>query len=88
MESRFHVPSRPTVARDCYESFLTEKRKLKSVLRKCNSRVSITTASWTSIQQINYMVLTVILLTMNANCKKGYRTFVLLQVTRVRKLEK
>uniref|UniRef100_A0A803MKN7 BED-type domain-containing protein n=1 Tax=Chenopodium quinoa TaxID=63459 RepID=A0A803MKN7_CHEQI len=59
MESRFNVPSRITVAKDCFETYLTEKRKLKNVLKRCNSRVSLTTDTWTSIQQINYMCLTV-----------------------------
>ncbi|KNA11902.1 hypothetical protein SOVF_130440 [Spinacia oleracea] len=59
IEPRFHLPSRITVAKDCYESYLTEKRKLKSLLRKCKSRVSLTTDAWTSVQQINYMCLTV-----------------------------
>uniref|UniRef100_A0A803L0M6 BED-type domain-containing protein n=1 Tax=Chenopodium quinoa TaxID=63459 RepID=A0A803L0M6_CHEQI len=59
MEPRFNVPSRITVAKDCFETYLTEKRKLKNVLKRCNSRVSLTTDTWTSIQQINYMCLTV-----------------------------
>uniref|UniRef100_A0A803MEM5 BED-type domain-containing protein n=1 Tax=Chenopodium quinoa TaxID=63459 RepID=A0A803MEM5_CHEQI len=59
MEPRFNVPSRITVAKDCFETYLTEKRKLKNQLKKCNSRVSLTTDTWTSIQQINYMCLTV-----------------------------
>ncbi|KMT07963.1 hypothetical protein BVRB_6g144970 [Beta vulgaris subsp. vulgaris] len=33
MEPRFHVPSRITVAKDCYQTYLTEKRKLKNVLK-------------------------------------------------------
>uniref|UniRef100_A0A803MKL1 BED-type domain-containing protein n=1 Tax=Chenopodium quinoa TaxID=63459 RepID=A0A803MKL1_CHEQI len=59
IEPRFNVPSRITVAKDCFETYLTEKRKLKNVLKRCNSRVSLTTDTWTSIQQINYMCLTV-----------------------------
>uniref|UniRef100_A0A803LSQ9 BED-type domain-containing protein n=1 Tax=Chenopodium quinoa TaxID=63459 RepID=A0A803LSQ9_CHEQI len=59
MEPRFNVPSHITVAKDCFETYLTEKRKLKNVLKRCNSRVSLTTDTWTSIQQINYMCLTV-----------------------------
>ncbi|XP_056691663.1 zinc finger BED domain-containing protein DAYSLEEPER-like [Spinacia oleracea] len=50
MEPRFHVPSKITVAKDCFASYLIEKRKLKHELRKCKSRVSLTTDTWTSTQ--------------------------------------
>uniref|UniRef100_A0A803MIS5 BED-type domain-containing protein n=1 Tax=Chenopodium quinoa TaxID=63459 RepID=A0A803MIS5_CHEQI len=36
MEPRFNVPSRITVAKDCFETYLTEKRKLKGVLKSSN----------------------------------------------------
>lgn len=39
-----------------YDLFLVEKAKIQSVI--CNQRVSITTHTRTSIQNINYMVLT------------------------------
>ncbi|XP_021754810.1 zinc finger BED domain-containing protein RICESLEEPER 2-like [Chenopodium quinoa] len=58
MDPRFQVPSWQTVARDCFEMYLVEKKRLKSVLKNCNSRVCLTTDAWTSIQQINYMCLT------------------------------
>jgi hypothetical protein len=58
MQPRFQVPSRFTVARDCYEMYLSEKEKLKSFMKKCCQRVCLTTDTWTSLQQINYMVLT------------------------------
>uniref|UniRef100_A0A803N8F3 Uncharacterized protein n=1 Tax=Chenopodium quinoa TaxID=63459 RepID=A0A803N8F3_CHEQI len=75
MEPRFHVPSRITVAKDCYETFLTQKRKLKLVLKKCNSRVSLTTDTWTSIQQINYMCLTVHFVDNDWNLQKRILNF-------------
>uniref|UniRef100_A0A803LSE4 BED-type domain-containing protein n=1 Tax=Chenopodium quinoa TaxID=63459 RepID=A0A803LSE4_CHEQI len=75
MEPRFHVPSRITVAKDCYETFLTQKRKLKLVLKNCNSRVSLTTDTWTSIQQINYMCLTVHFVDNDWNLQKRILNF-------------
>uniref|UniRef100_A0A803MKM4 BED-type domain-containing protein n=1 Tax=Chenopodium quinoa TaxID=63459 RepID=A0A803MKM4_CHEQI len=75
MEPRFHVPSIITVAKDCYETFLTQKRKLKLVLKKCNSRVSLTTDTWTSIQQINYMCLTVHFVDNDWNLQKRILNF-------------
>ena len=49
-------PSRVTVSRDVNKMYMEEKEKLKNVLK--NERVSITTDTWTSIQNINYMVIT------------------------------
>ncbi|XP_024033118.1 zinc finger BED domain-containing protein RICESLEEPER 1-like [Morus notabilis] len=48
--------SRITIARDVYQMFLEEKKKLKKVLGK--QRVCLMTDTWTSIQNINYMCLT------------------------------
>ncbi|XP_010677727.1 zinc finger BED domain-containing protein RICESLEEPER 2-like [Beta vulgaris subsp. vulgaris] len=78
MEPRFHVPSRITVAKDCYQTYLIEKRKLKNVLKHCNSRVSLTTDSWTSIQQINYMCLTVHFIDNNWKLQKRILNFCLI----------
>ena len=58
LEPRFCVPLRVTIAKDCYEIFISEKRKLKSYLKKIDARIFLTTDTWTSIQQINYMYLT------------------------------
>lgn len=56
LEPRFDPISRMTVARDIYQLYLDEKTKLKDVLKK--ERVSLTTDTWTSIQNINYMCIT------------------------------
>ena len=49
-------PSRMIVSRDVNKMYLDKKEKLKKVLK--NKRISITTDTWTSIQNINYMVIT------------------------------
>ncbi|KAA0065439.1 zinc finger BED domain-containing protein RICESLEEPER 2-like [Cucumis melo var. makuwa] len=55
---KFDPPSRVTIAKDIYQLYLDEKKKLKSFL-VCNSqRVCLTTDTWTSLQNVNYMVLT------------------------------
>ena len=56
LEPRFTLPSRFTVARDIFQLYLDEKEKLKKVLKE--ERISITTDTWTSIQNINYMCIT------------------------------
>ncbi|GAB2281627.1 hypothetical protein Dimus_039485 [Dionaea muscipula] len=56
VQSRFKVPNRKKVATGIYDLFLEKKGMLKSVLHE--KRVSITTDTWTSIQNINYMVVT------------------------------
>ncbi|KAH0766223.1 hypothetical protein KY290_002212 [Solanum tuberosum] len=54
----FHIPSRTTVTRDCFDLFYEEKHKLMAVFKEAQQRVSLTTDTWTSIQRINYMVIT------------------------------
>ncbi|XP_019196303.1 PREDICTED: zinc finger BED domain-containing protein RICESLEEPER 2-like [Ipomoea nil] len=55
---RFIVPSRWNISRDILVVYDEERLKLKQFLRGSCHRVSITTDSWTSIQRINYMVVT------------------------------
>ncbi|XP_042944041.1 zinc finger BED domain-containing protein RICESLEEPER 2-like isoform X2 [Carya illinoinensis] len=57
LEPRFQVPSRTTVARDCIKLFKKEKEKLRKVFKEIG-RVSLTTDTWTSNQNFNYMCLT------------------------------
>ena len=56
---RFRLPSRWTIARDCYQIYVDEKVKLKQLLNASAFKVSLTTDTWTSLQRINYMCLTV-----------------------------
>lgn len=55
---RFKIPSRWTVARDCFSYYAEEKKKLKMMLKSGAVRVSLTFDSWTSVQRINYLALT------------------------------
>ncbi|WOL01424.1 HAT family dimerization domain-containing protein [Canna indica] len=57
-QPRFKIPSRITIARDCMELY-EEKERLKSILSKNHQMVSLTTDTWTSIQNVNYMCVTV-----------------------------
>lgn len=50
--------SRRTTARDVYQLYLDEKNNLKKVFASNKYRVYITTNCWTSIQNLNYMVIT------------------------------
>ncbi|KAF7832003.1 zinc finger BED domain-containing protein RICESLEEPER 2-like [Senna tora] len=58
LQPQFQIPSRMTVYRDCMQLFLFEKGKLKSILSNNSQMVSITTDTWTSIQNLNYMCVT------------------------------
>ncbi|KAH7659241.1 Ribonuclease H-like protein [Dioscorea alata] len=53
LQPKFKPPSRTTVARDCYQLYLDMKTKLCKSMKK--HRVSLTTGTWRSIQNINYM---------------------------------
>ncbi|KAK9293198.1 hypothetical protein L1049_021187 [Liquidambar formosana] len=50
------IPSRRAVARDCFSLYVKEKAQLKSALE--GQRVCLTTDTWTSLQNLNYMCLT------------------------------
>ncbi|XP_030964134.1 zinc finger BED domain-containing protein RICESLEEPER 2-like [Quercus lobata] len=50
------IPSRQTVARDVIGIYNSEREKLRKSLKGC--RVCLTTDTWTSLQNLNYMCLT------------------------------
>ncbi|CAL2257257.1 unnamed protein product [Prunus armeniaca] len=56
LQSRFMIPNRKKVAKGVWDLFLVEETKIMSIISY--QRVSITTDTWTSIQNINYMVVT------------------------------
>ena len=56
-EPRFEVPSRVTVAMDCLRLYIRENESLRKVLM-AGQRVCLTTDTWTSIQNLNYVYLT------------------------------
>ncbi|KAM1562241.1 hypothetical protein ACFX1Z_005272 [Malus domestica] len=55
VQPRLHVPSRRTIVRDLFNMYDTMKDQLKKEIH--NHRVSLTTDTWTSVQNLNYMVL-------------------------------
>uniref|UniRef100_A0A7N0ZXA2 BED-type domain-containing protein n=1 Tax=Kalanchoe fedtschenkoi TaxID=63787 RepID=A0A7N0ZXA2_KALFE len=54
----FAMPSRSTVRRDISEIFQDQRRILKRFLKESNIMICITTDTWTSLQNINYMSVT------------------------------
>lgn len=52
----FELPSRVTVARHCLKIYQEEKEKLKKLVK--NQRICITSDTWTSLQNLTYMVVT------------------------------
>ncbi|XP_030940163.1 zinc finger BED domain-containing protein DAYSLEEPER-like [Quercus lobata] len=57
IKPRFEVPSCVTVARDCLSLYIREKESLRKV-SMAGQRVCLTTDTWTSIQNLNYLCLT------------------------------
>jgi hypothetical protein len=54
IESRFNLPCRiSTLQKDCIKLYEEEKLKLNASLK--GKRICITTATWTSIQNLNYI---------------------------------
>ena len=56
LEPRFVIPSRIIVWRDCMKLFMGTKKLLKNHLK--NERLCLTTDTWSSVQNHNYMCLT------------------------------
>ena len=58
VEPRFPIPSCVTIAKDCIKLYLNERKKLKDVLSTKKQKVCLTTDTWTSMQNLNYLLLT------------------------------
>ena len=56
LQPKFDISSRFIVMRDCLKLYVEEKKRLKRALK--GQRLCLTTDTWTSIQNINYMSLT------------------------------
>jgi hypothetical protein len=56
LEPRFNLPSRITIQRDCLKLYEEEKVHLKALMS--GQRICLTTDTWTSIQNLNYMCVT------------------------------
>ena len=57
-QPRLPLPGRISIARDCLSLYMSEKHKFRDLFTKTNQSVCLTTDTWTSVQNINYMVLT------------------------------
>jgi len=56
IEPRFNLPCRITLQKDCMKLYEEVKLNLRAFLR--GKRICITTDTWTSLQSLNYMVVT------------------------------
>ncbi|KAG2711418.1 hypothetical protein I3760_04G076400 [Carya illinoinensis] len=78
LEPQFKVPCRVTVVRDCMKLYEVEKGKLKKVFRDGGMRISLTTDTWTSVQNLNYMCLTAHFIDKNWKLQKKIINFCLI----------
>ncbi|CAJ2660805.1 unnamed protein product [Trifolium pratense] len=58
LQPRFDIPSRTTLRRAIWSLFDGERERLKQFISKHCGRVCLTTDTWTSVQNLNYMSLT------------------------------
>ncbi|PNX98259.1 HAT family dimerization domain containing protein [Trifolium pratense] len=72
------VPSRRTIAKDCYKLYLTEKLKLNTFFKTNCTSVALTTDHWTSIQKLSYLVITAFFIDNEGNYKKRIICFTLI----------
>lgn len=75
LQPRFKKPNRKMMAKGVWELYQMEKGKLMSEFAAHSTRVSITTDTWTSIQNINYMVVTAHFLDSDWNLHKRIINF-------------
>lgn len=54
----FTIPSRKTITKHCYDIYIENRSALKKYFKESQQRVSLTTDTWTSVQNITYMSLT------------------------------
>jgi hypothetical protein len=78
LQPQLIVPSRRTIARDCYQLYLTEKLNLKAFFKTDCIRVALTTDCSTSIQNLSYMVITAHFIDNNWNYQKRIISFSLI----------
>jgi hypothetical protein len=58
VQSRFKIHSCYTVMKDCMKIFISEKEKLRAMFLITDDRVCLTTDTWTSVQNLNYICVT------------------------------
>jgi len=78
VEPRFSIPSRYTMMRDCVRLYMFEKEKLRAMFLTFDTRFSLTTNSWTSVQNMNYMRITTHFIDSNWNLHNKILNFCLL----------
>lgn len=76
MPREFKVPSRRTLTRDCLGLYCEKKDDLAKFFKENNVRVSLTTDTWTSIQNISYMSVTAHYIDQNWELQKRILSFV------------
>jgi len=86
MQPRFDIPSHFTIMRDYLKLYVEENDRLRTALR--GQRLCLTTDTWLSIQNINYMCLQLIGLIMTGICIKEFLIFVKFPIIWVRQLAK
>ena len=52
------IPCRTIVARDIMQLYFDEKANLKVQMKRTSHKICLTTDTWTSLQQVNYMCVT------------------------------
>ncbi|OMO74048.1 putative Zinc finger, BED-type [Corchorus capsularis] len=57
-QPRFVMPSRKTIAMDCFQLYSDAEKQVKKQMNSNRFRVSLTTDTWTSIQNNSYMCVT------------------------------
>ncbi|CAN1339511.1 Putative AC transposase, partial [Linum perenne] len=75
LRSEFQIPSRFTIAKDCFKLWLIEREKLKSYFKQSKVRVCLTTDIWASRHHFDYICLPAHFIDDNWNLQKRILNF-------------
>jgi len=84
VKPRFSIPYCYTVMRDSVRLFMSEKEKLRAMFLTTDVRFCLTTDSWTSVQNHNYIYITAYFIDSNWNLHKRILNFCLLPNKKVK----
>ena len=72
LNPKFVIPSRVTIPKDCFQMYMKEKKKLKSVLTRSGHRVCLTTTTTKIVVKLIEAVMESPSMTIRKNCRNKF----------------
>ncbi|KAF7822623.1 zinc finger BED domain-containing protein RICESLEEPER 2-like [Senna tora] len=74
-QPKFAMPSIFEIAKDCYQIYLNEKEKMKTIVKETDKRVCLSIDTWTTVYDFTYIRLTAHFIDNNWNLKRKVLNF-------------